>query len=132
MTRAKQRQLEGITNFHNRAEGTTSASVEVIAVTPSGVRHRIAPLTDRDGGTLVESGHPAVIVHTRRVLDAREAHARRLSPCRPAPKPGGGKMKAKPAREGCCPLCNGSGEEDDGMTRRRCRQCGGVGTWRSR
>jgi len=119
MARKRTRRLTGITSFRDPDTGTTMASHEEMTIDPDQVSCRIGPLGDKAAGRKIVSLDRAVIRYQHRIVNAREAHAYRLSTPRAVPKP-------EPSRRPMmtCPLCEGTQAEEDG---RRCRQCGGTG-----
>lgn len=98
----------GQTTFLDTDAGTVTNSREEVELHPDRAVVRIGPLDPRTPPRVVESTHRAVVHHTRDLMRAREAHARRLAPVKPDFKPKRSRKRQTPET---------------------CSQCGGVGHW---
>jgi hypothetical protein len=121
MPRRPRKQV-GQTSFFDSDEGLVSNSREEVEVHADRAVIRIGPLDPQKPIRVVESTHRAVVHHTRDVMQARRAHARRLAPVRPDFKPQGRRVRV--TRSGTCPQCGGIGHGfDDEGNFIECQEC---------
>jgi hypothetical protein len=124
MARRRTRKQVGQTTFLDTEAGTVSHSREEVELHPDRAVIRIGPLDPQQPARVVETRDRGAVRYTRSVVEARQAHARRVEPVTPDFKPT--RSRKSKVSSAACPECGGSGEVDTGEELIACRACNGT------